>query len=279
VRAVPLHDAISKASQKADAFGEKLELPVRELIVGLILVAVAFGITTLVKLWIDRVMRRHREAGTLEPESSTRLLMSRRLLSAVIWLFAIAAALGQFPHLRVLSAGLLASAGLSGLVVGFAARSTLGNAIAGVTIAFAQPLRIGDDVEFRTDRGVVEDITLLYTVLRLADLKRLVIPNDVLQSEVIKNLTMGQAGRVARPEVLVAPRADATAVRQAMLAEALAFPGLDKQAAAPEVLWVRIDERGILVRLVASCATQADADQLAQRVLGRAAQLVSQPQV
>src|SRR5207302_1854582 len=83
-------------------------------------------------------------------------------------------------ELRGPSAGLLASAGISGLIVGFAARSTLGNAVAGVTIAFAQPIRIGDEIELRGERGSVEDITLLYTVVRLWDGKRLIVPNDTL---------------------------------------------------------------------------------------------------
>src|SRR5205085_8317195 len=181
-----------------------------------------------------RALQQHREEGTLDPESSTRLVVSRRLLNAVVWVLAVAFALSQFPHLRVLSAGLIASAGLSGLIVGFAARSTLGNAIAGVTIAFAQPFRIGDDIEFRGERGIVEDITLLFTVLRLGDGKRLVIPNDVLSNEVTKNLTLGHASRIARVEVLVPLRSDATAVRQALLVEAQGFRGLDPKAPPPE---------------------------------------------
>ena len=257
----------------ARQLASQLDVPMRELVIGAVILLLAFGLTHLISLWVTKAIQRHRNAGTLDPESSTRLLMSRRLLNAVVWLFAAATALSQFPHLRVVSAGLLASAGLSGLVVGFAARSTLGNAIAGVMIAFAQPFRIGDDIEFRNDRGVVEDITLMYTILRLVDGKRLVIPNDVLASDVTKNLTLGQASRVARVEVLVPLRADASAVRHALLVEALNFEGLDKAAGQPAVVWVRLDERGALLRLVASCLDPTSADRLAQRALGRAVEL------
>ena len=255
------------------ALAGKLDLPVREFIIGAVILAFAFAATHFITLWITRALKRHAEKGTLDPESSTRLVMSRRLLNAVVWLFAAAAALSQFPHLRVVSAGLIASAGVSGLVVGFAARSTLGNAIAGVMIAFAQPFRIGDDIEFRTERGVVEDITLMYTILRLLDGKRLVIPNDVLTSEVTKNLTLGQASRVARVDILVPLRSDPAVVRRALLADATTFTGLDKQAAAPQVVWVRLDERGALLRLIAPCLDPTLADQLAQRALGRAVDL------
>lgn len=248
-------------------------VPVKELVVASAVLIFAFLITHGISLWVTRALQRHREAGGLDPESSTRLIVSRRLLNALVWVLAAALALSQFPHLRVLSAGLLASAGVSGLIVGFAARSTLGNAIAGVTIAFSQPFRIGDDIEFRTDRGIVEDITLFFTVLRLGDGKRLVIPNDVLSSEVTRNLTLGHASRVARVEVLVPPRNDAHAVRQALLVEALNFEGLDTQMSPPEVVWVRLDERGALMRLIAPCKAPPLADQLAQRALGRAVDL------
>src|SRR5205085_11287547 len=167
-----------------------------------------------------RALQRHRERGTLLPETATQFALTRRLLNIGIWFTALAIALSQFPELRVLSTGLLASAGRSGLVVGFAARGTLGNAIAGLTISVAQPIRLGDDVELRGERGIVEDIHLIFTVLRLGDGRRLIIPNDTLASEVIKNATMGGVTRVARAEVLVPPAGDPDLVRSALLAVA-----------------------------------------------------------
>ena len=249
------------------------DLHPRHFITAGVVVALAIALSRFVNLMFRRAVEHQRRRGTLLPETATQLHVTRRLLIALVWLVAGGISLAQFPELRVLSAGLLASAGLSGLVVGFAARGTLGNAIAGITIAFSQPVRIGDDIELRGDRGVVEDIHLLFTVLRLADGKRLIIPNDTLATEVLKNLTMGGAMRVSRPEVLVPPRGDAAAVRAAMMAEAMAFDGLDKST-TPNVLWVRIDERGTLLRLVASCTDASAADRLAQKTMARAAAIV-----
>src|SRR4051812_11691673 len=167
------------------------------------MLAGAWLIARFVNHGFKRAIERHRQRGTLLPETATQMTLTRRLLNIAIWVTAAAIALSQFPALRVLSAGLLASAGLSGLIVGFAARGTLGNAIAGLTISVTQPIRIGDDVEIRNERGTIEDIHFTYTVLRLGDGRRLIIPNDTLANEIIKNATMGGVTRVARVEVLV----------------------------------------------------------------------------
>lgn len=250
------------------------ELQIRHFVVaGLLLGGVAV-VTHILNLAWEKSLARQRRLGTLLPETRTRMQVSRRIVNAALWVVGGSIALGQFPELRVLSTGLLASAGVSGLIVGFAARNTLGNAVAGVIIAFSQPVRIGDDVEFRNERGIIEDITLFFAVLRLGDGKRLIIPNDVLSSEVVRNLTMGDVTRVARVEVLVPPRANAPAMREALLAVARAHPGLDVKANAPEVYWVRIDERGTLMRLVATCEDGPSADRLTQRALGTAAEKV-----
>ena len=249
------------------------DLRPRHLVTAAVLLGLAALLVRFVNLAFARTLAKHRERGTLLPETATQLALSRRLITFAIWVVAIGISASQFPELRVLSAGLLASAGLSGLVVGFAARGTLGNAIAGLTISIAQPIRIGDDIEFRGDRGVVEDIHLIYTVLRLVDGKRLVVPNDTMANEVTKNLTMGGVTRVTRADVLVPPNRDAAVIRSALLAVAHGFEALDREAVAPEVYYVRIDERGTLLRLVATCADASAADRLGQKILARGAAL------
>jgi small conductance mechanosensitive channel len=253
--------------------GLPLDLQPRHFITVAVLVLLASVLTRFINAAFKRSVERQRARGTLLPETLTRLALTRRLLNFVIWVTAAAIGLSQFPELRVLSAGLLASAGLSGLVVGFAARGTLGNAISGLMISVAQPIRIGDDVELRGERGIVEDIYLIFTVLKLSDGRRLIIPNDTLASEVIKNATMGGVTRVARADVLVPPTSDAALVREAMLAVARGYEALDRSA-SPEVYFVRIDERGTLLRMVAACADVSAAEKLVQKVLARASHVV-----
>jgi small-conductance mechanosensitive channel len=249
------------------------DLRPRHIITVLVLVALAVAANRIINLGFARVLERHRQRGTLLPETATQLALVRRLLGFGVWLVVIGIGLTQFPDLRVISAGLLASAGLSGIIIGFAAQGTLGNAIAGLTIALAQPIRLGDDVELRGERGIVEDIRLIFTVLRLGDGRRLIIPNAAVGSEVIKNATMGGVTRVARVEALVPPGASPERVREAMLAVAREFEALDRNALAPEVYYVRVDERGTLLRLVATCTDPASADRLGQKTLARAAEV------
>jgi small-conductance mechanosensitive channel len=121
---------------------------------------------------------------------------------------------------------------------------------------------------------VVEDIHLLFTVLKLGDGKRLVIPNDTVANEVIKNLTMGGVTKVARVDVRVPPSGDVDLVRKSLLEIAQGYEALDRDAAAPEVYWVKIDELGTLLRLVATCTDSASSDRLGQIALAGASRLV-----
>jgi len=250
------------------------DLQPRHVVTAVVLLALASVLSRFINLAFRRTLERHRQRGTLLPETATQLALTRRLLNVGIWITATAVVLSQFQALRVISAGLLASAGISGIIVGFAARGTLGNAIAGLTISITQPIRIGDDVELRGERGIVEDIHFTYTVLRLGDGRRLIIPNDALASEVVKNATMGGVTRVARAEALVPAAGSPEIVRSALLALAKSYEHLDHAAAEPEVYYVRVDERGTLLRLVATCTDAPAADRLVQKALARAAQVV-----
>jgi small conductance mechanosensitive channel len=250
------------------------DLNPRAIVVVLVMLLAAALLSRFVNSAVHRNLEKRRREGTLQPESVTRLQVLRRIVHAIIWLVAISIGLSQFPELRVFSAGLLASAGISGLIVGFAARSTLGNAVAGVTIAFAQPVRIGDEVELRGERGAVEDITLLFTVIRLWDGKRMIVPNETLSTEVVKNLTLGSVSRMVRTEVLIPPKGDARSAMEALLGVAAAEPGLDRTAPPPRVELVKVDAAGALLRLWAACADEASATRLNQALLARAAHVV-----
>jgi small-conductance mechanosensitive channel len=146
---------------------------------------------------VDRALARRgerlREAvgvGELSPVASTRLRLVRRLVFATIIVLGLALALAQFPSVKRVATGILASSAVLGLVVGFAARQTLANGIAGILLAITQPIRIGDLVTFEGETGQVEDVRLTYTYIRLDDGRRLVVPNERLAQSSIQNHTV-----------------------------------------------------------------------------------------
>jgi small-conductance mechanosensitive channel len=126
----------------------------------------------------------------LSAVADTRLRLVRRLIFATIIVIGIALALSQFPSVKRVATGILASSAVLGLVVGFAARQTLANAIAGILLAITQPIRIGDLVTFEEETGQVEDVQLSYTYIRLDDGRRLIVPNERLASSTIENHTV-----------------------------------------------------------------------------------------
>jgi small-conductance mechanosensitive channel len=146
--------------------------------------------------------------GDLSPVATTRLRLVRRLIFATIILIGVALAAAQIPTVSKLATGILASSAVLGLVVGFAARQTLANGIAGILLAITQPIRIGDRVTFEDETGEVEDVKLTYTYIRLDDGRRLVVPNERLAQSSIANHTIIDARVQVEASVWLPPEAD-----------------------------------------------------------------------
>jgi small-conductance mechanosensitive channel len=164
---------------------------------------------------VDRALARRGErlsgavaGGELSPVAVTRLRLVRRLIFAAIILLGIALALAQFPSVKRLATGLLASSAVLGLVIGFAARQTIANAIAGILLAITQPIRIGDLVTFEEETGEVEDVRLTYTYIRLEDGTRLIVPNERLAQSSVQNHTILDERVQVEVSVWVPPDAD-----------------------------------------------------------------------
>lgn len=162
------------------------------------ILAVSAVVLSLLAAWVaDRMFSRQGRmlAETvarrgLSPEADTRLRFVRRLVVAAIVLFGFFVALSQFAELSSLATSLLASGAIAAAVLGFAARQTLANLVAGVMIAVTQPVRVGDWVTFDEVYGEVEDVRLNYTYLRTPGNQRVVIPNEKLASGILRNDTL-----------------------------------------------------------------------------------------
>ena len=173
-------------------------------------------VTAVVAELVDRRLGRR----SLPPEAVTRYRVLRRALVAAIVFVGVLSALLVIPQVRAVAGGILASSAVIGLIVGFAARTTLANFVAGILIALAQPLRLGDWVEVAGGAGIVEEIGLTYTLIRTRDDARLVIPNEKLASDTIRNSTIVSRGQLAEATLRVPLGADLEAV-VGLLREAL----------------------------------------------------------
>jgi small-conductance mechanosensitive channel len=159
----------------------------------LIVVGVVLLVTTVVARLIDRRIARR----DLPPEAITRYRVARRSITTAIMFVGLLSALLVIPGVRAVAGGLLASSAVIGIVVGFASQRTLGNFVAGLLIAFTQPLRLGDAVVIDSIEGTVEEIGLIYTFVRTDNGDQLVIPNEKLASDTIRNSTIRSREKVA----------------------------------------------------------------------------------
>ena len=159
----------------------------------LIVVGVVMFVTIVVARLIDRRIARR----DLPPEAITRYRIVRRSVTTTIIFIGLLTALLVIPQVRAVAGGLLASSAVLGIVVGFASQRTLGNFVAGLLIAFTQPVRLGDDVVVESTEGIVEEIGLIYTFVRTQNGDRLVIPNEKLASDTIRNSTIRSREKVA----------------------------------------------------------------------------------
>lgn len=123
----------------------------------------------------------------------TQAIVLARIASVTVVVLGSAAVLLTFEEARAVGASLLASAGVAGLVAGIAARSTLGNLVAGLQIAFTEPIRLDDVVVVEGEWGRVEELTLTYVVVRIWDNRRLVLPTTYFVEQPFQNWTRSNA--------------------------------------------------------------------------------------
>src|SRR6202040_190997 len=106
----------------------------------------------------------------------TQVSVIRKIIVTAVVIIATGSILMLFDPVRQFGTSILASAGIAGVVIGFAAQKTLGNVLAGIQIALTQPLLIDDIVVVEGEFGQIEEITLTYVTVRTWDLRRMILP-------------------------------------------------------------------------------------------------------
>ena len=175
---------------------------------------------------VDRALSRRGEQmasavvrGDLSAATATRLRFIRRLAYAFIVMIGVAVALAQFDGISRLAASLLASGAIAAAILGFAARQTLANFVAGIMLAVTQPIRVGDWIVVDEHYGAVEDIRLNYTFLRTLGGQQIVIPNEKLASGILRNDTLGAGSVTPEAHLWLPSSADARRAVEALEAE------------------------------------------------------------
>src|SRR6202041_1271699 len=188
--------------------------------------------------------------------------------SVLIWAVFIILYAHLIPALRAMGTALLAGAGVASVVIGLAAQSTLGNLVAGISIAIYRPFRLGDTLQVTaptgTDIGVVEIISLGYTTLRAADGHMIVLPNAIAASQVTINLSSNYAPWPITITIRLSRDADIEAARQLALRVAAEVAG---EAAVVGCFLTKVDAAAITVELRFKAADAASRDAVRSKML------------
>jgi small-conductance mechanosensitive channel len=124
---------------------------------------------------------------------ATQVMLLRKVAIVVLGIFTIASMLMVFDSVRQFGASILASAGIAGIVVGFAAQRSLATLLAGFQIAITQPVRVDDVVIVEGEWGRIEEMTLTYAVVRIWDERRLIVPISHFIEQPFQNWTRKSA--------------------------------------------------------------------------------------
>jgi small-conductance mechanosensitive channel len=176
--------AVDLPPRAADWFGVALPFCFVVLLGWIALIAVDIGVNIyLMRFSLDT------EDNLLARKHVTQMRVLRRVISTMVILITAGAALMTIGAVRQVGVSLFASAGVAGLAVGLAARPVLANLIAGIQLAMTQPIRIEDAVIVENEWGWIEEITSTFVVVRLWDLRRMIVPLSYFMEKPFQNWT------------------------------------------------------------------------------------------
>jgi small-conductance mechanosensitive channel len=181
-------------------------------------------------------------------QTQTKVLS--RSLMVLIVLIGSGMALSTLPMLRQLGTSLLASAGVAGLVVGFAAKPVLGNLLAGMQLAVTQPIRLDDVVIVQNEWGWIEEITGTYVVVRIWDQRRLIVPLQWFIENPFQNWTRSSSELLGAVEFWTDYSLPVDEIRHAAAELCKAAPEWDGRLCLVQV--IDANERAMRVRILLS---------------------------
>ncbi len=228
-------------------FGVSVRYIIIFLIKGIIIYLFVRVLTGLTKYLFRRSLRRQ---GKLILDV-TKVSFMQRIVVTAIYIIGIAGFLSLIPGMEKVSNSILASAGIMAMAVGLASQDALSNIVGGLFIIFSHPFKLGDYIEVdNIIKGTVIEITLRHTVIRDAENRMILVPNNKINSSTIINSSYGDTATCAFVEVGVSYTADLNHAIDVMRDEIMKHPSLidhrteeDKKGGVPQVI-IRVTNLG-----------------------------------
>jgi small-conductance mechanosensitive channel len=185
----------------------------------------------------------------------TQVTVLKKIAATVIGIFTVASMLMLFESVRQFGTSILASAGIAGLIIGFAAQRSIATLLAGLQIAVTQPIRLDDVVIVENEWGRIEDITLTYVTVRIWDQRRLIVPITYFIEQPFQNWTRTSADILGTVFLHVDYRTPLDPIREELTRILEASPYWDGRVNVLQVTEAR--EHTLEIRALASAADAA----------------------
>lgn len=219
------------------------------------------GMTLVVVLLLNKFLSSQVEKiVAASPGLTTTYRYMRRLaVSIVVLTGVILSAFAAFPTLQGLASSIVVTLGFASIVVGLAAQQSISNLIAGFLVSISRPIQIGDAVVFHEEFCFVEDITVMHSILRTWDNRRLVVPNSTILSEVVTNYTKTDPTMLAPLFVTITYESDLDKAMEIMVDEARKHKDCLPIGDLPNAVVMEYGDRGINLRLLSRAKDQPTA--------------------
>lgn len=229
----------------------------------LLICAFAWLITQIIDVAVDLIYHNYDiEAADnyLARKVQTQVQFIKKALILGVILLAVSAILLSFEGVRNIGAGLLTSAGVTGIIIGFAAQKSIANLIAGLQIAFTQPIRLDDVVIVEGEWGRIEEITFTYVVMRIWDQRRLIVPINYFIDKPFQNWTRSSADIMGTVFLYTDYHVPVEALRKELRRLCEDSPYWDKKVAVVQV--TDVTEHSVQIRALVSASNSGNAWEL-----------------
>ncbi|KAF9300396.1 hypothetical protein BGZ74_007940 [Mortierella antarctica] len=197
----------------------------------ILLFAISYFVVMLIKCGALAVARINSHLKNSEPkrarEVETQIVVMTRIIQGMVWMLGLAGIAMTFPNAWQVGVSLLASASVSALLLGFAAKPSIENALASLTIALTQPFLLEDQVQVAGEVGHIEEIQSQYVIVRTRDERRLVIPLTWFLGNIFQNWSRNSSQQIGECNIFIDYTVSIPRIRQAFLKFARNHPLYD----------------------------------------------------